>query len=100
MSLFNDDDFQMMMDRADKYKDRLYEELSRLNAEPCMKPMKVGDHVLVAVGLIGRGHPWERRECVVLEVSDTAVKIRCPNDLGKRWTEWVLNTLVTDVLGQ
>lgn len=76
-------------------------EFLRLAAEPCQKTPVVGDRVLVAVGLLGMGHPWVRMEGVVLEVGDTACFVRLKDRmLQKEEEEWVHNTLITDVLAR
>jgi hypothetical protein len=82
----------------DEYHAKVDGEFMRIAAEPCMETAKVGDRVLVAGGLIGRGHLWVRIECEVVAVADTAIKVKSIGDIHK-WSQWVHNTIVTDVLG-
>ncbi len=70
-----------------------------LDIPPACIPM-VGDRVVVAVGLLGYGFHWVRKEGKVLEVGDTSYKVRFekldykggPVEL---WSHW---SLITDVL--
>ena len=83
----------------DREKEAKTEEFMRLAIDPSMLVPLVGDHVLIAAGLIGRGLLWEREECEVIEIADTAVKVRGKN-FGRpgKWEEWIHNRLITDVL--
>lgn len=76
------------------------EEFARLDADPMMRPVSLGDRVVVAAGLIGRGHRWVRKEAKVVEVGDTSVRVRFSE---ARWNgepdeEWLHPSLVIDIL--
>lgn len=89
-----------------KEHDLKYREYERLRAE-CPKSVKVGDRVLVAVGFLGHGFHWARREAEVMESVGDSSKIgwdcedykRCPTVyITKRWEYWVPNSLIVEVL--
>ena len=81
-------------------------EIRRLRDAAAKKPIspKIGDRVLVAIGLIGHGVAWLRHECVVVDVSKTAIKVEWPRvghttkELGPTHSEWVDRPLVTDII--
>lgn len=79
---------------------KMEDEFRRLYAEPSTRVPVVGDRVIVAVGFLGRGHLWMRRECKVLEVGDTSVHVEIPDRYGsdKVDREWIHPALVTDVI--
>ena len=55
-------DFEEMFRSAEEYDKRLNSELERLRGDPCLKPIDVGDRVIVAAGLLGHGHEWIRKD--------------------------------------
>ncbi len=57
----------------------------------------VGDTVLVNSFLIGRGHPWLKTECEVMEVANTGYKIRFPDNL-KINPVWISPDIVSEVI--
>ena len=91
-------DFEKFRDDVNRHHAKLDKELAKLTAEPCMTPFEVGDRVIVAIGLIGYGHTWIRKECKVLEKAATSTKISFQNIVDKEQIEWVNNILITDVL--
>ena len=76
---------------------KMGEEYNRLVAERIPPVVRVGDRVIVAVGLISRGHLWVRRVCTVLEVAENSCHVRC-DQAYQGWDEWIDNNLITDVL--
>lgn len=80
-----------------------YQEYERLRAE-CPKLIKQGQIVLVAVGFLGHGFHWIRKECQVLDVKGDNCKISFPRDNfldkdePKDWVYWIPNCLVTAIL--
>ena len=101
------DDFMDIMrhfDRIDDHRDNMAAEFHKLAVEPSATRPKVGDHVLVAAGLLNRGHLWIRYECEVICEADTSFKIRCCDSayhgLERNWEQWVHQALITDVLKQ
>ena len=88
------------MRQADNHRTRLYAEFGKLIAEPCMKVSSIGDRVIVATGLLGKGHIWARTECTVIETGDTSVKVRFTGDYINRDDEmWIHPLLITDNIG-
>jgi hypothetical protein len=75
-------------------------EFERLRIEPSARIPAVGDTVVVAAGLIGRGFDWVRKEALVVAVGETLVKVRFPEPRfgGGVDEEWVSPVLITDVL--
>lgn len=61
--------------------------------------VKIGDRVLVAIGLIGYGFQWARQECEVVDVSGCSAKITWSND-SKSFHEWVDIVLIIFVLSR
>ncbi len=99
-----EDSFDEMFRDIYKYRDKLDSEFARLAAEPCSKVPQVGDRVLIAAGLVGKGHLWIRLEAVVLECADTAYYVKYKKYKLYRDTdtheEWVHQAVITDVLGE
>lgn len=94
--------FEIDWSAINRRNEKLDSEFIRLAAEPCQKLATVGDRVLVAGGLIGRGHAWVRLEGLVLETADTACRVRFVGRefKGEPDETWVHNVLITDVLGK
>ena len=88
--------FREMNKRTDKMGD----EFKRMAADLPYKNVKVGDRCIVATGFIGHGHLWVRKECVVIEMADTSVKVRRIDSFYScgYWEEWIHAALITDVL--
>lgn len=90
-------------DAIERARQARRDEFEKLACEPCMKSANEGDRVLVAAGPVGRGFEWMRHEAIVLEVADTAYRVRYTdyksivNDGPVE--EWVHRFVVTDVLG-
>ena len=85
---------------ADRRRRQTEAEFEKLACEPCLKEAKEGDKVLVAAGVMGRGHHWMRLEAEVLRVADTAYYVRYvkyTNYKGEVVEEWVHRFAVTDV---
>lgn len=95
--MFGDDFFESV----DRYHAKRRSEFEKLACEPCMKKAIVNDRVLVSAGAAGRGFEWERLEATVIEIADTAYKLRFEGRQvgGKDDIEWVHKFIVTDVLG-
>lgn len=87
------------VDRNHRRKD---EEFLRLCVEPSSRVPVVGDTVVVAAGLIGRGFDWVREEATVIAVGDTSFKVRWLqlSYKGNVEEQWVHPVLITDVIGQ
>lgn len=85
------------MKHIDRYHEDLGGEFRRLCAEPCMKTANPGDRVVVAVGLLSMGHPWVRREGVVLEVGGGSVKVRMSDLQDQSREMWIHPALIVDV---
>lgn len=82
-----------------KHQDKQRNEYERLCGENIRKDIIVGDRVVVAVGLIGRGFSWIRKTCEVIEVADTSCCIRhTGDDEFDNWEEWIDRFLIVDVL--
>lgn len=98
MSEFPFFDFEASERRAEKFKAQLDAEINRLrNNDSALLPV-VGDRVLVAVGVLLRGHLHLRREAVVTEVATSAVKVHCEERPHYSWDEWVPLFAITDIL--
>lgn len=81
--------------RAEEYS----REFARLQTDPCCQIPKVGDRVVVAVGLLGLGHLYIREECEVLECGATTYKIQhSGRDEYENWVKWVHQALIIEVL--
>lgn len=92
-------DFSEAINRIDKKHDKMYEEVNRLMADPPKEMPIVGDRVIVAIGLLSRGHLWLKAEAVVKEVGENSVKVECDQYQDKQpWTEWIHPALITDNL--
>lgn len=95
---------------GDDFWERIYRahaqrraEFEKLAMDQPAKSAEVGDRVLVSAGPAGRGFEWERLEAVVLEVADTAYKVRFTNRKtihGDPDEDWVHRFAVTDVLAK
>lgn len=73
--------------------------LSKLQSEPCCQVPKVGDNVIVAVGLISRGHLWTRKECEVTGITGTSIQVKFVGfNSYDSWEEWIDPILVLDVI--
>lgn len=82
------------IDRSHERKDELFR---CLLCEPLMRTPQIGDHVIVAAGLLDRGHDWIRKEVKVIDIADTSVKIRWLDGLGIE-DQWIHPVLITDIL--
>ena len=91
------DDFLKMHREIEDHRKKLDEQYSMLRREP-PKLLRVGDTVLVAAGLLGRGHPWIRKDCIVKEVSDLSVKVYRKESPSYEWEEWIDPVLIVDVI--
>lgn len=103
-----------MSDEMDwlKYFDGVHEghrkqeaEFMRLAAEPCMKRPNKGDRVLVAVGFLGMGFLWVRREGLVIECGDTSFHVELEHQYDFEQSKpkrrvWVHQALITEVLNK
>jgi len=84
-----------------KHRDELHDQFKKLLAEPTTQIPKVGDTVVVAVGLLNMGHPWIRRAGKVLVAGDTSYKIHFEKQYKherEKTIIWVHQTLITDVV--
>lgn len=93
------------MDFSSAFQWQAYREYHKLLAEPGMRIPCVGDHVVIASGLLGMGMPWTRMEALVTQVGQTSYKIKLevPNFLAQLIAVppdgiWIHPCLVTDVL--
>jgi hypothetical protein len=78
------------------------EEFRRLLVDPSATQAEVGDRVVVAAGLLGRGWQWIREEAEVIAVGETSYKVRfveTPEDDGEPTEQWIHPAIVIDVLG-
>ena len=94
------EDIEGFFRRSDEHRNNMEEEYRRLLGDPCLKQPRVGDRVIVAAGLLGRGHLWVRLEAVVLEVASSAYRVRFSGRAynGKEEEDWVVHGLITDVI--
>ncbi len=94
-------DFHTQMQKEHALK---YAEYERLRAE-CPKGIKKGQRVLVAVGFLGHGFHWIRKECTVLDIAEGSSLITFPSEYAelhgqKTWEHWVPNCLITAILSE
>lgn len=79
------------------------QELARLLDREHIPVAITGDRVIVAAGLLGRGFPWDRRECTVKEVRRETVLLSfgtLPNYIGGGPDEqWARRELVVEIIG-
>jgi hypothetical protein len=89
------DDWAEMWRRTE----RRLAEFERL-AGDAPRTVGVGDRVLVAAGLLGRGHEWVRAEAHVLHTSESGVFVRFTRNRldGTPDEEWIHPALVVAVL--
>ena len=98
------DDFNLngMFERIDEYHDKRKRQFEKLAADPPMASAEVGNRALVSAGVVGMGFEWERHEVVILEVADTAYRVRFKDEKEFQSDElkemWVHRFAVTDVL--
>jgi len=91
-------DFFEMMGGINKHHNQLDQEYNRLKQD-VPRAVKVGDKVLIAAGLIGRGHAWVRVEGEVLEVGQASIKVRGKQSYSdETWEEWIDPALITDII--
>lgn len=92
--------FYERMLNIDKGHRKKEEEFERLRIEPSARTPAVGDTVVVAAGLIGRGFDWVRKQALVVAVGETSVKVRFSERRigGGADEEWISPVLITDVL--
>jgi hypothetical protein len=94
-------DFFEQFKKIDDDHKKMDNEIKRLMAEPPKETPKIGDRVIVAVGLLNRGHLWIREEAKVIEVAEHSVKIECQQyKHSDPWQEWIHPALITDNLGK
>lgn len=92
------EDFFDMLKDMNNFHDKLDNEYKRLKQD-APRMVKVGDKVLVAAGLIGRGHPWVRTQAEVIEIAQSSVKVRGKESYSlDPWEEWIDPSLITDVI--
>jgi hypothetical protein len=88
---------ESMKDIRESHK-RMYLYFERLLLDAPDAIPKVGDTVIVAAGLLNRGHLWIRKECTVIQTADVSYKVKCTNPPLDDWEEWVDRALILDVL--
>ncbi len=101
MSDYHDgpDAWERMFNRSQDHVDEQKREFAKLLADSCVDIPEVGNRIVVAIGLLGYGHPWIRGECVVTEVGNTSYKVRYKDRCEEyNWEEWVHQALVVEVL--
>lgn len=94
------DEMWEWLTRLDREHETREAEFMRLLADS-PKRVLVGDRVVVAAGLTGRGYNWVRVEAEVLEVGDVSVKVRFLGRealVGKPDEDWIHSALITDIL--
>jgi len=80
------------------YKDKIEEEYNRLKGGGIPKNIKVGDKVIIAAGIIGRGFVWVRKQCEVIEVCDTSCLVKHKGKYDSdNWEEWIDKFLIVDI---
>ena len=89
-------DFMDFMAQADKHHQQQDAEFARLRQNP-PRNVKVKDKVLVAAGILGRGYVWIRKECEVIAISQSSVKVKCI-EKHDEWEQWIDPALITDVI--
>ena len=94
--------FDRMFERIGEHHAKREREFEKLAADPPMASAEVGGRALVSAGVIGMGFEWERLEVEILEVSDTAYRVRFKDkkefDNDELMEMWVHRFVVTDVL--
>lgn len=101
MSEFSDafESFRRDFESIRKSRESLHHEFEKLYLDPCTKEVNPGDRVVIAVGLLNRGHPWIREEGIVQEVGSVSVKVRFKMNYDSEYTEvWIHPALICDVL--
>ena len=91
------DDLYAHYRKGDETRDLMRQEMNRLLAEAPAAPPEIGQHVIVAAGLIGRGVLWVRTECVVTSMADNSVKVKNVCRI-EDWEEWIHPALIIDTL--
>lgn len=82
----------------DKHHKIQEDEYKRL-ASDTPKSVKIGQKVLVAVGLLGHGFHWIRQECDIINVSGNSSKIKWIS-YGSVHEYWIPNCLITSIIGE
>jgi preprotein translocase subunit YajC len=93
-------DFGIDWEGINRRHDERRGEFQRLCCDPSCQTPEVGDTVIVAAGLIGRGFDWVREEAEVIALGETSVKVRWRRE--SRYEElnetWIHPALITDVI--
>lgn len=98
--MFNDGWYSDFFSGIDEHHARRRAEFEKLAMDPPSRSAVVGDRVLASAGVIGHGFDWERLEGVVIEVADTAYRVRfLETSIADSFEKWVHRFAVTDVLG-
>lgn len=101
----NDDAFDKMdeyFERIDRHHKDLKNEFMKLAADPCSQVPKIGDTVLIAAGLVNKGHLWIRLEAKVLKCANTSYYVEYTDYKyyiqKEPVREWVHQNVITDVI--
>lgn len=82
-----------------KYREERKQEYDRLKGGGVYKDVSVGDTVVVAAGLLGRGYIWIRVECEVVQVGDTSCFVKHIGEYElDNWQEWIDRFLIVEVV--
>ncbi len=93
------DTIREQFQNTQRRREQMDDYLSKMQSEPCCQVPEVGDSVIVAVGLINRGHLWMREECEVTGVTGTCIRVKSVGtNVYKAWEEWIDPILVLDVI--
>jgi hypothetical protein len=99
MKEFDYSEFYKKTNNIDEDHRRMAAEFERLRIEPSNRTPAVGDTVVVAAGLLDRGHLWIRTGCLVIALGETSIKVRFPDGYGGKVDEqWISPVLITDVI--
>lgn len=74
-----------------------HDEFARLVGDPCLVMPFVGDAVVVASGLLTRGHYWIRERATVVDLGESSIEVHFDRDDEDK-TYWIHPALITDVI--
>ena len=89
-------DFEDILRRQDERVNSMKAEVARLSQDIKLMP-KVGQRVVVAIGLLSHAHEWIKAECTVIEVGNISIKIKCEEG-HHDFTEWIDPALIIELL--
>ncbi len=92
------------INRCDEYHSNLGERVvllfsAKVKTKFIKKIVCVGDEVLVATGLLGRGHPWTIRKCTIADLGTVTCRIYdSERFIGRsKGNDWIRYELILDI---